>query len=83
MIRMGRTVPTATGRRASATVGGVVRPDPEITCVDCGGRCRPLGLDPDDEVEPGTVVPYRCADCNDRWDVVMGDPDGVGDDDGW
>jgi hypothetical protein len=62
----------------------VARPDLEITCVDCGGTCRPLGWWPEDgDVEPGTVVPYRCVDCNDRWDVVVGDPDGAGDDPDW
>ena len=51
-------------------------PDTEITCVDCGGPCRPLGWSPaDGEVEPGTVIAYRCAHCNDRWDVVVGDED--------
>lgn len=51
-------------------------PDSELTCVDCGGVCRPLGWHPEDgEVDPGTVVPYRCVDCHDRWDVVIGDED--------
>ena len=49
-------------------------PDPEIVCVDCGGTCYPLGWHPEDgEVEDGTVIPYRCKDCLDRWDVVIGD----------
>ena len=49
-------------------------PDAEITCVDCGGTCYPLGWWPEDgEVEDGTVIPYRCRDCNDRWDIVIGD----------
>ena len=57
----------------------VVVPDPEITCVDCGGVCRPLGYAPEDgELEPGTVVPYRCTQCHDRWDVVVGDPEEAG-----
>lgn len=51
-------------------------PDAEITCVDCGGVCRPLGWSSGDgEVEPGTVIAYRCTECNDRWDVVIDDPD--------
>jgi hypothetical protein len=50
-------------------------PDAEIVCVDCGGPCYPLGWHPEDgELEDGTVLPYRCRDCNDRWDVVVGDP---------
>lgn len=50
-------------------------PDLEIVCVDCGGPCFPLGWHPEDgEVDDGAVVPYRCRDCNDRWDIVIGDP---------
>ena len=49
-------------------------PDAEIVCVDCGGPCFPLGWFPEDgELEPGTVLPYRCRDCLDRWDIVIGD----------
>ncbi len=48
-------------------------PDPHIVCVDCGGTARPLGWFPEDgELDPGTVLPYRCVDCWDRWDVVVG-----------
>ncbi len=48
-------------------------PDLQITCVDCGGDCFPLGWFPEDgEVDEGTVIPYRCRDCLDRWDVVIG-----------
>ncbi len=51
-------------------------PDPTITCVDCGGVCYPLGWHPEDgEVDDGDIVPYRCRDCNDRWDIVIGDAD--------
>ncbi len=51
-------------------------PDAEITCVDCGGTCYPLGWFPEDgPLEPGTVLPYRCKDCLDRWDIVIGDGD--------
>ena len=45
----------------------------EIVCVDCGGRCFLLSHVPEDGFEPGDVVAYRCADCLDRWDVVMED----------
>jgi DNA-directed RNA polymerase subunit RPC12/RpoP len=47
-----------------------------ITCPDCGGRAhvvQPPG--PDDELVPGDVLTYRCEDCHDRWDVVLGDDD--------
>jgi hypothetical protein len=51
---------------------------PMITCVDCGGRCHLLSYpDPDEGFAPGDVVAYRCADCLDRWDIVIeaGDDD--------
>ena len=47
-------------------------PRPEITCVDCGGRAHLISFPPeDDRWEPGDVVTYRCADCHDRWDLVL------------
>lgn len=42
-----------------------------ITCVDCLGRCHRLGHAPPEGYEPGDVVAYRCADCLDRWDIVL------------
>lgn len=42
--------------------------DPVITCVDCGGDAHLLT--PIENPEPGDVLIYRCADCNDRWDIV-------------
>ncbi len=48
-----------------------------ITCVDCGGTCglltRPRTDDDDRELPfvAGDVVAYRCADCLDRWDIVL------------
>ena len=49
-------------------------PPPEIVCVDCGGACFPLGWFPGDgELDEGTVLPYRCRDCLDRWDIVISD----------
>ncbi len=55
-------------------------PDLEITCVDCGGSCFPLGWHEEDgEVKEGTVIPYRCRDCMDRWDIVIGDAESAGD----
>ena len=60
--------------------GPVLEPDPIITCVDCGGRAHLLTaphVDPEDgraqPWEPGDVVAYRCADCLDRWDIVLED----------
>jgi hypothetical protein len=58
----------------------LVRPDPIITCVDCGGRAHlitPQLADPEDsrgdEWKPGDIVTYRCEDCLDRWDLVLDD----------
>jgi hypothetical protein len=58
----------------------VLEPDPVITCVDCGGRAHLLtkpDLDPEDATralwQPGDIVTYRCADCLDRWDLVLDD----------
>jgi hypothetical protein len=58
----------------------MVEPEPVITCVDCGGVAHLLSrprLDPDDAQaaawEPGDIVSYRCADCLDRWDLVLPD----------
>ncbi|MCB1000578.1 MAG: hypothetical protein R2713_00640 [Ilumatobacteraceae bacterium] len=50
-------------------------PEPEIVCVDCGGRCFLLTHPPEDGIwEPGDIVAYRCEDCRDRWDLVLPDP---------
>jgi hypothetical protein len=47
-----------------------------ILCVDCGGTCHLLTAAYEDEdgtigFRPGDVVAYRCADCLDRWDLVV------------
>jgi len=52
----------------------VIRPAPQIVCVDCGGRCFLLTAEPEDGLwEDGEIVAYRCEDCLDRWDIVLGD----------
>lgn len=58
----------------------MLEPDPTITCIDCGGRAHLLTTrspDPEDSGaelwEPGDIVAYRCADCLDRWDLVLED----------
>lgn len=54
----------------------MLRPTPEIICIDCGGRCFLLTHPPEDGIwEPGDVIAYRCEDCLDRWDLVMSDED--------
>ncbi len=52
----------------------MLEPDPEITCIDCGGRAFLLTPPREDgEWFPGDIVAYRCADCLDRWDLVLDD----------
>jgi hypothetical protein len=47
-------------------------PAATIVCVDCGGVAHLLTIAPESgRWESGDVVSYRCADCNDRWDVVL------------
>jgi DNA-directed RNA polymerase subunit RPC12/RpoP len=61
-----------------------LEPEPEIVCIDCGGRAfllsRPRSVGPLDghsaeEADwlPGDIVAYRCEDCLDRWDLVLPD----------
>jgi DNA-directed RNA polymerase subunit RPC12/RpoP len=51
-----------------------VEPEAVIVCVDCGGRAHLLTSPPEDgRWEPGEIVAYRCADCLDRWDLVLPD----------
>ncbi len=54
-----------------------MEPAPEIICVECGGRAGLITPIPaEEELEPGDVLVYRCADCLDRWDVVF-EPDDI------
>jgi hypothetical protein len=47
-----------------------------IVCVDCGGTAHRISYPrPDEPWQPGDVVAYRCADCLDRWDLVVPDLD--------
>jgi len=43
-----------------------------IVCVECGGWAYLLTtFPPDVPPMPGDVVAYRCADCMDRFDLVV------------
>lgn len=47
-----------------------------ITCVDCLGIAHLLGrAHPEETLKPGDVVAYRCADCGDRWDLIVDECD--------
>lgn len=47
-----------------------------IVCVECGGTAHLLtGFPPDDPPMAGDIVPYRCADCMDRFDMVVDEAD--------
>ncbi|MGA7272472.1 MAG: hypothetical protein WB239_15480 [Acidimicrobiia bacterium] len=55
-------------------------PPQQIVCVDCGGRAHLIThLPPEESLEPGIILSYRCQECRDRWDVVWemdeGEPD--------
>lgn len=47
-----------------------------IVCVDCGGRCHLISFLPDEPLEAGAILAYRCEDCLDRWDIVWESNDG-------
>jgi len=51
----------------------MIRVDPVITCVDCGGRAHLMSYEPHEGWEEGDVAAYRCEDCLDRWDIVLED----------
>jgi len=47
-----------------------------IVCVECGGWAYLLTpFPPDAPPMAGDVVAYRCADCVDRFDVVVDEAD--------
>ena len=51
-------------------------PPESITCVQCGGTAHLISfLPPDEDLEPGAALAYRCADCLDRFDVVWEEED--------
>lgn len=58
--------------REPAEPSGAAGVDTTITCIDCGGTAHLLTTWPaDDPPQPGDVLTYRCADCWDRWDLVI------------
>lgn len=51
-------------------------PQAVITCVECGGEAHLV--QPEEAESPyrvGDVAVYRCADCLERWDIVVEEDD--------
>ncbi len=47
-----------------------------IVCIECGGTAHLLtGFPPDDPPQPGDVLPYRCSECMERFDMVLDEAD--------
>lgn len=62
----------------------MLEPAPQITCIDCGGRCFLLTPPREDGIWlEGDMVAYRCEDCLDRWDLVLEPDDDVSQGDHW
>lgn len=55
-----------------------------IDCIDCGGTCHLL-TKPDDTLRfwAGDLLTYRCADCGDRWDLLVPDEPDLSDGSDW
>jgi hypothetical protein len=48
----------------------------QIACVESGGTAHLVqSVDPEAPLEPGDVAVYRCADCLERFDVVVEEDD--------
>lgn len=46
-------------------------PSTTIICVECGGTAHLISyLPPDEPLEEGFPIAYRCADCMERLDLV-------------
>lgn len=71
----------ADGGAGDGGPAGPVEVDEVITCIDCGGRAHLTTYPPEDgRWLPGDLITYRCADCLDRWDLVVpGEDDEDGD----
>lgn len=53
----------------------MTQPPDQITCVECGGIAHLISFLPEDgDLDPGTVLAYRCEDCMDRFDIVWEEP---------
>ncbi|HLT17100.1 MAG TPA: hypothetical protein VK007_10375 [Acidimicrobiales bacterium] len=52
-----------------------------IVCVDCGGTCHRMPIEPPElGWSVGDVVTYRCRDCNDMWYLEVAEEDLADDD---
>jgi hypothetical protein len=57
------------------SLGDEATPPPEeIVCVDCGGPCHLISYPRENGLWfIGDIATYRCRDCRDRWDLVVGE----------
>ncbi|MDZ4826882.1 MAG: hypothetical protein SGJ13_10530 [Actinomycetota bacterium] len=47
-----------------------------ISCMECEGEAVLLQLPgPEDVIEAGDILAYRCQECGERWDVVVDEAD--------
>jgi hypothetical protein len=47
-----------------------------ISCMECDGiAILQQAIGPEDDIEPGDVLVYRCPECYQRWDVVVDEED--------
>ncbi|MGH8926822.1 MAG: hypothetical protein ACRDWH_00605 [Acidimicrobiia bacterium] len=52
-----------------------MNPPTTIPCVDCDGILHLISLlAPDEPLEPGTFLAYRCDSCMERFDLVWEEP---------
>jgi DNA-directed RNA polymerase subunit RPC12/RpoP len=42
-----------------------------IDCVECGGIAHLLGVEPELGWAEGDLLVYRCADCRERFDLLV------------
>ena len=56
-----------------------LEPDQVIDCIDCGGRAHLMTRPGEFGWQEGEIVLYRCEDCLDRWDLLVGPSEGGGD----
>ncbi|HSL27151.1 MAG TPA: hypothetical protein VLA54_12805 [Acidimicrobiia bacterium] len=52
-----------------------MNPPSQLPCTDCDGTLHLISLlAPDELLEPGSVLAYRCDSCMERFDLVWEEP---------